>query len=123
MKHEGTSVWITVDWAAELGVGEMRAVATEPPVALYRLDDGYVATADTCTHMYSSLCDGYLDGDVVECVLHMATFSVRSGAALTLPATQALRTFPVREVDGVVSVEVDEDMWRRSSLGEVARAT
>nr|ART36372.1 C559 [uncultured bacterium] len=54
--------------------------------------------------MESCLTDGYLDGDVVECALHMARFCVRTGRALTLPGTVPLQTFPVRLADAEIQV-------------------
>lgn len=91
----------------ELPDGEMCRVDCDPPVAVYNVDGEFHATADTCTHMESSLTeDGYLDGDVVECGWHMAKFCVRTGNPLMLPATEALPTYPVEVVDGHVFVDV-----------------
>lgn len=103
-------VWFDVGFIDDLAIGSMMKIDVAPPVAVYHLEDGVFATADTCTHMHSSLCDGYLEGDVIECELHMATFAIRSGEALTLPATVPLRTFPVKVEDGRISVCLDADM-------------
>jgi nitrite reductase/ring-hydroxylating ferredoxin subunit len=86
----------------EVTPGVPRRVVVDVPVALYNVDGEIFATEDTCTHGQSSLCDGYLDGDVIECAWHMAKFSVRTGKALSLPAVKALRSYPVRIVDGKV---------------------
>jgi hypothetical protein len=50
-------------------------------------------------HEEASLSEGYLEGGVVECPLHQATFDVRTGKSLTPPATEDLQVFDV-EVDG-----------------------
>ena len=88
--------------AAEMDKGTSRTIPGDVPIALFRNDDGeFFATADTCTHEDWSLgTDGDLQGDEVECPLHMARFDVRTGAALCFPATVALQTF---------EVETDED--------------
>ncbi|MCR1784992.1 non-heme iron oxygenase ferredoxin subunit [Nocardioides carbamazepini] len=84
----------------------MTAINTEPPVAVYNVDGEFFSTADTCTHMKSSLTEGYLDGDQVECALHMATFCVRDGRATALPATVPLRTFEVKIEDNTLKVRL-----------------
>ncbi len=94
--------WREVCRVDEVTPGVPRRVVVDVPVALYNVDGEIFATEDTCTHGQSSLCDGYLDGDVIECAWHMAKFSVRTGKALSLPAVKALRSYPVRIVDGKV---------------------
>lgn len=80
----------------------------QPPVAVYNVDGTFFATADTCSHELSSLGeDGYLDGDQVECAWHFAKFCVRTGQALTLPATKPIATYPVEVDNGEVYVVVD----------------
>lgn len=69
-------------------------------VAVYNVDGRLYATADQCTHGEASLSDeGRLTGCVVECPWHNGTFDVTTGAALTLPCSVALKTYPVI-VDG-----------------------
>jgi nitrite reductase/ring-hydroxylating ferredoxin subunit len=38
--------------------------------------------------------------------MHGSRFDLRTGAALNLPATEPVRTFPVRVIDGIVGVDV-----------------
>lgn len=94
---------------SEMSDGDMRRVEVRPPIAVYRVEGKFFATAATCTHMESCLAEGYLDDDVVECALHGAKFSVRDGRALSLPATESLQTFPVQVSGGDVWVEVPDD--------------
>lgn len=96
--------------AGELPVGEMRSLrAGDREVLLARLGDGYHAVDDTCTHECCSLGDGWLEDGIVECPCHGATFDIRTGAALTLPATKPLRVYPVRATpDGALAIEVPE---------------
>lgn len=100
MTMEDEDVRIQVCQVEELKPGDMRRVDADAPIAVYNVDGEFYATADTCTHMESSLCeDGYLTGDVIECGWHMAKFDVRTGKLLMPPGTEPLATFPV-EVDG-----------------------
>src|SRR5207244_12349825 len=65
------------------------------------------ATDNICTHAYAGLSDGWLDGEVIECPLHAARFDIRSGKVLDPPATEDLKTYPVRIVDGEIQVRLD----------------
>lgn len=65
-------------------------------IAVYRLDDGYYAIDDLCTHDGGPLADGDIEGDQVICPRHGARFSIRTGAALTFPAVTPVNTYPVR---------------------------
>ena len=87
--------------------GEALKFDAARPIALFRLGDEFFATDDTCTHAQSSLADGYLDGEVVECAFHGAKFNIKTGKVLSLPATTSLKTYPVKVEDGWVFVEVD----------------
>ena len=45
-----------------------------------------------------------VNGFTLECFMHGSRFDVRTGAALNLPATRPVTTYPVRVVDGQVQV-------------------
>ena len=68
-------------------------------VAVYRLDDGYYATNNICTHQRAFMSDGYIENDCIECPLHQAIFDIKTGAALEGPAKGPLASYPTR-VDG-----------------------
>jgi nitrite reductase/ring-hydroxylating ferredoxin subunit len=92
--------WVRVARLSELPAGTMRyCEVAGVPVCLVHAASGIRAVQDTCTHDEASLCDGYLEGDVLECPLHQATFDVRDGKVLSPPATVDLRVFDVT-VDG-----------------------
>lgn len=84
----------------ELGIGEaLRIDQGDEPVALFNVDGAFHAVQDTCSHGEWSLAEGYLEGDMIECALHMAKFCLRTGKVCSAPATIPLKVFPVR-VDG-----------------------
>ncbi len=68
-------------------------------VCLTRVGEEVFAVEDTCTHSEASLSEGEVTGTKIECWLHGAEFDLRTGEALTPPATSALKTFKV-EVNG-----------------------
>lgn len=98
--------WIRACEVTAVGDGEAIAVEVDPPIAVFNVAGEWFATADTCSHDKSSLADGYVEGDQVECAWHFAKFCLRTGAALTMPATVPIRTYATKVEDGVVYVEV-----------------
>lgn len=68
-------------------------------IAVFHLDDGFYAIEDICTHDGGPLAEGEVEEDVVICPRHGAKFSIRTGAALSLPAITPVDAYPVR-VDG-----------------------
>ena len=69
-------------------------------LAVFNVDGEFFATDDLCTHGQSSLSAGYVEPDCsVECIAHMARFSLRTGAALAPPATIPIKVYPTR-LDG-----------------------
>ena len=93
---------------ADLAPGSARRLDLDPPIAVFRVDDGDVyAIDDTCTHQDASLADGWLEGCEVECPLHASRFDLRTGAVDAPPAKRPVRTHRVEVVDGVVFVAED----------------
>lgn len=67
-------------------------------IAIFRLEDGYFATANICTHQFAFLSEGYVDKGCVECPLHQAFFDIRTGTVVEGPPEVPLKTFPVKVV-------------------------
>lgn len=104
------SEWIDVATTADFLPGTCRVVTTgEMPILVFNLDGRYYAIENRCTHEDAELTDGKLEGDEIVCPLHGAHFSVVTGAALTAPAYENLRTFPVRVTDGWVEVDAEAE--------------
>ena len=64
-------------------------------IVVVRYGDHLYVVEDRCSHAEVALSDGDVSGSRIECYLHGATFDVRTGDALSLPATQPIKTFPV----------------------------
>ena len=100
--------WVRAAVRGALTDGEVLGVEVAGrSIALYAADDGIFATDNICTHAYACLSDGWLDGEVIECPLHAARFDIRSGKVLDPPATEDLKTYPVRLVGDVIQVRID----------------
>jgi len=94
--------------AEELKAGQALRLDLTPPIALYRLNDGFYATDDTCTHAQTSLAAGDIDLEecTVECPYHASLFDIRTGNVLSLPASKPLKTYRVNVVGDEVFIEV-----------------
>jgi 3-phenylpropionate/trans-cinnamate dioxygenase ferredoxin component len=92
----------------EIPDGEGLRVLTPTPVAVFRTDDEIFVLDDACSHQGASLSDGYLEGCWVECPLHEAFFSLRTGEPSGPPATRAVRAYTALVADGVVWADVEQ---------------
>ncbi|MFD6414578.1 bifunctional 3-phenylpropionate/cinnamic acid dioxygenase ferredoxin subunit, partial [Nocardia asteroides] len=91
----------------DLPKGGSVRVETTPPIAVFHTDDGDLyAIDDTCSHQDASLSEGWLEGCLVECPLHAASFDLRTGLPTCLPARRAVRTHRVGVEDGFVHVHL-----------------
>src|SRR5947199_2580669 len=81
----------------EIAEGEAhRVVVDGVEVLLCNVGGEIYAVEDICTHDGGALDQGQLDGARIECPRHGATFDVRTGEALTLPAVMPLPKYGVR---------------------------
>lgn len=62
-------------------------------VAVFKVDNEYFAIQNRCSHAEASLSEGEVYDCKVECPLHGAEFDLKTGEALTLPATKPIVTY------------------------------
>lgn len=85
---------------SQLAPGEMTSVEIGGEhIAICNVDGEFYAFHDQCTHELFPLSRGRLEGKTVMCLLHGARFDITTGAVLSAPACEGLKTYPVR-VDG-----------------------
>ena len=78
-------------------------------IAVWRVRDEIFATGDVCSHGEASLsADGTIDGIEIICAIHMGSFDVRTGAALSAPCHLPIPTYPVTIADGDVFIAAPE---------------
>ena len=101
--------WVRVASVSDVPKGEVIDVQVgDRDIALYHLEDGeFCATDNFCTHEFARLSNGFLEDNEIECPLHAARFDVRTGKVLDPPATENLRTYPVRVVDNEIQIKLD----------------
>jgi 3-phenylpropionate/trans-cinnamate dioxygenase ferredoxin subunit len=89
---------------SELASGSAARI-DNPEIAVFNVDGAFFAIKDLCTHDQARLSDGELRGETVICPWHGACFSVKTGEALSLPATEPVETFKVILKDDEIYVE------------------
>ena len=75
-------------------------------ICVARVGDEVFAIEDNCSHQDAALSEGEQSGYKIECWLHSAEFDLRTGAALTPPAVQAVKTYAVKIDGNDVVVEI-----------------
>jgi nitrite reductase/ring-hydroxylating ferredoxin subunit len=99
--------WKLVATTEAIPEGEVVPATVEgKQLALYQAEGAYFATDNVCTHEHAYMSDGYLDGCIIECPLHQATFDIRSGKVLNGPAAVDLCVYPVKVVGHGVFVNL-----------------
>jgi nitrite reductase/ring-hydroxylating ferredoxin subunit len=93
--------------AADVKAGQMRAVELDGrSIVVCHTKDGWSALDNLCTHAYARMSEGRLRGHRLVCPLHGASFDCRSGAVLSAPAIEPLKTYPVRCMGEDVEVAI-----------------
>ena len=99
--------WHKVANAADLSAGSALQVNVgNELIAVYNLDGKFYATSDICTHQQANLSEGFIDGENIECPLHQALFHIPTGKVLREPAVVDLKTYPVKQEDGFIYIEL-----------------
>jgi 3-phenylpropionate/trans-cinnamate dioxygenase ferredoxin component len=100
--------YVTVGQAAEVPEGELRAFAVNgEEVAVARVEGALYAFSDICTHRKCNLATGgEIEGTDIFCECHGSGFSMATGEVVEPPATEPIATYPVREQDGELQVQV-----------------
>ena len=95
----------------ELAVGDVLPFTFEDrQYAVYRLEDGYYATAGKCTHAGALLAKGVIFDHEIECPAHQGRFNIKSGKATRTPAHGCLETFAVKVEGGFVWLELPDKL-------------
>ena len=76
-----------------------RVIVNGHPVLIANVSGSFYAVDDLCTHEESSLSLGCLKGELISCTLHGSRFNVITGEPTEEPATEPLKTYPVK-IDG-----------------------
>lgn len=99
--------FVKVADASDIPEGSARCVEVEGKrIALFHVEGEFYAIDDTCSHAEASLSEGTISGDTVACPRHGAKFSVKTGAALSLPAFAPVNTYEVKREQDEIYIRV-----------------
>lgn len=77
-------------------------------IAVCNVEGSFYAIEDVCTHDGAPLDQGILQGNIITCPRHGATFDVTTGAALSMPAVVPVKTIPLEIESEVIYIQTDE---------------
>lgn len=87
--------------------GRSVVVVGHEQVLLVRAGNEVFATQAACPHKFGPLAEGALEGTLLTCPLHAATFDLRTGQARPGGVWSGpLHVYPVRVREGLVEVQV-----------------
>ena len=100
----------------EMQIGDVRLCegTSKGNILLYRLEDGFYATQERCTHLFKSLKKGKIvNGSEIQCPLHRARFNVKTGEvaewACFPPGVQVLNVVRSEKALETYSLELKEE--------------
>ena len=105
MTDETDRDWVDVGSAEEVADSASLAADVDgTAVLVVRCGPDLYAVEDRCTHDGEPLEGAEVESCQIVCPRHGAQFCVRTGAALTPPAYEPLRTFKVRVAGGRILI-------------------
>ena len=73
---------------------------------IYHLEDGFYATDGFCTHEDIHLVDGLIDGEEIECPMHLGVFNIKTGKVVLDPPCEDLKTYKLKVEDEQIFIEL-----------------
>ncbi len=98
--------WVKISSISEFKGRVMVYRGAEKPIAIFRLDDGYYAIEDRCSHEEAALSEGEIENGKVECPLHGALFDIKTGKNLALPAVLPVKSYRVKIENGDIFLAI-----------------
>ena len=99
-------MWTPVTLASSLVPGDYAQTDVDGViVAVFNVAGELYAIEDVCTHDGGGLAGGSVEDCQVICPRHGAKFCLRTGAALTPPAYESVRTYKTRIHNGMIEVQ------------------
>ena len=99
--------WILVGTADNVEVEDIiRFDHNDKTFCVYKLEDGFYATDGMCTHEAVHLEDGLVMDNEIECPMHQGVFDIKTGEAISPPACDDLKTYPVKVEDNNIYIQI-----------------
>ena len=95
---------------SEINENSVKVVNIEnKDIAIFNVDGEFYAIDDLCSHAEASLAEGEVFDCKVECPLHGAEFDLKTGQAVTLPATKPVASYVISIEDEVIYLEMEDN--------------
>lgn len=89
--------WIDVAAENALAVGEHLVVDVDGvDVVIFKLEDGFYALEDVCTHDGAEIGSGVIEGGEIVCPRHGARFCIKTGEVKCAPAYEDIEKFDIK---------------------------
>ena len=99
--------WILVGTTDNVEVEDIiRFDHNDKTFCVYKLEDGFYATDGICTHEAVHLGDGLVMDNEIECPMHQGVFDIKTGEAISPPACDDLKTYPVKVEDNNIYIQI-----------------
>jgi|TARA_A100001388_G_scaffold267297_1_gene241286 3-phenylpropionate/trans-cinnamate dioxygenase ferredoxin subunit len=99
--------WILVGTTDNVEVEDIiRFDHNDKTFCVYKLEDGFYATDGICTHEAVHLEDGLVMDNEIECPMHQGVFDIKTGEAVSPPACDDLKTYPVKVEDNNIYIQI-----------------
>jgi 3-phenylpropionate/trans-cinnamate dioxygenase ferredoxin component len=99
--------WIFVSETNDIEVEDIiRFDHQDDTYCIYRLEDGYYATDGICTHESVHLEEGLVMDGEIECPMHQGIFNIKTGEAVSPPACNNLKTYPVKVKNNKIYIKL-----------------
>lgn len=102
---DAVAVWVDVPEAKMMALDDVMEVRHNgAQYAVYRLEEGYYAMSNKCSHAGAKLSKGFVIDGQIECPAHNGRFDIRTGEATLSPACEKMAIYPVRIENGEVQL-------------------
>ena len=75
-------------------------------LAVFHVNGKYFAIDDACSHVGGNLSEGAVEGNIVTCPWHGATFDITCGKVLSEPASDDVGSYKIKIEGADILVEV-----------------
>jgi len=99
-------VWKKVAEKGSIATGKGREFSIDDKKIAIFNQDGYHGIDAICVHQDGHIAPGKLDGDIVECPLHLWHYNIKTGKLVDYLKDVTLQTYKVEARDDGIYVEV-----------------
>jgi len=99
-------VWKKVAEKGSITAGKGREFTVDDKKIAIFNQDGYHGIDAICVHQDGHIAPGKLDGDIVECPLHLWHYNIKTGKLMHYLKDDILQTYKVEARDDEIYVEV-----------------